>query len=348
MKFKIHIPRIIVYIILYYVAASFYSFMQTQWLLFVLILMGVSVPLDILCLFILRHYTKVSIDCPVLDIHKGEQAYVNVTIDNPTPLISMECMIKLEIANSFLNDSGDILIGLPVYLRKKNVTMIPVKASTNGDISSTVNSYTLIDLMGFIEVPTKTHEEASFHVLPIIDNRDTNKLDDISVGVTEAEESNKRGNDFSDVSDVREYIPGDKLMSIHWKLSAKRDVLMVKDRLTMSDQQMVLIPDLFAPKEDVDRILDLTYNLVRSSLSSGIYVRLMWWSFVSEELDVMTVDSNDKLDEAFKELYANSISSGNQDVTLYVASLYPELKAFVKVGVNEEGDLDAIPIEMEG
>ena len=26
---------------------------------------------------------------------------------------------------------------------------------------------------------------------------------------------------FSDVQEVREYIPGDKLMSIHWKLSAK-------------------------------------------------------------------------------------------------------------------------------
>ena len=348
MKFKLHIPRIIIFIILYYVAASWYSFLQTQWFLFVLIMMGVAVPLDIACLFLLRHYVRVDLECPVLDIHKGENAYVNVTIDNPTPLISMECMVKLEISNSFLNDTGDILVALPVYFRKKNTTMIPVKASTNGDIISAIRSYTLIDLMGFIEFPAKIKAEASFHVLPVIDNREMNKFDDVSVGVTEAEESNKRGNDFSDVSDVREYIPGDKLMSIHWKLSAKRDILMVKDRVTMSDQQMVLVPDLFAPKANVDRILDLTYNLIRSSLASGIYVRLMWWNFNNEELDVMTVDSNDKLDEAFKALYTNPISAGGEDVSMYVQSVYPELKAYIKVGINEEGDLDAVPIEMEG
>ena len=348
MKFKIHIPRITVFIILYYVAALWYSFLQTQWFLFVLIMMGVSVPLDIICLLVVRHYTKVDLECPVLDIHKGENAYVNIIIDNPTPFISMECMVKLELSNTLLNDSGDISVALPVYLRKRNTTMIPVKASTNGDVVAQVRSYTLIDLLGFVEIPVKTNIEASFHVLPLIDNREFMKLDDISVGVTEAEESNKRGNDFSDVSDVREYIPGDKLMRIHWKLSAKRDVLMVKDRVTMSDQQMVLIPDLFADKESVDGILDLTYNIIRGSLSNGIYVRLMWWNFISEELDLMTVDSYDKLDEAFKALYTNTISSGNQDVSMYVLSVYPELKAYIKVGVNEEGELDAIPIEMEG
>ena len=41
-------------------------------------------------------------------------------------------------------------------------------------------------------------------------------------------ESKKKGYDFSEVTGIREYIPGDKLQNIHWKLSAKKDILMVR------------------------------------------------------------------------------------------------------------------------
>lgn len=44
----------------------------------------------------------------------------------------------------------------------------------------------------------------------------------VSQGMNEAEESRKKGHDFSEVVDVREYQPGDKLQNIHWKLSAKK------------------------------------------------------------------------------------------------------------------------------
>ena len=40
---------------------------------------------------------------------------------------------------------------------------------------------------------------------------------------------NKRGNDPSEVFDLREYVPGDDIRSIHWKLSVKMDDLILRE-----------------------------------------------------------------------------------------------------------------------
>ena len=40
---------------------------------------------------------------------------------------------------------------------------------------------------------------------------------------------NKRGNDPSEVFDLREYVPGDDIRSIHWKLSVKTDELILRE-----------------------------------------------------------------------------------------------------------------------
>ena len=95
----------------------------------------------------------------------------------------------------------------------------------------------------------------------------------------ESEESSKRGNDFSDVQEVREYIPGDKLMSIHWKLSAKRDILMVKDRVSMSDHQLVIVPELFIDQPvNLAAILTMTYSVILELIQEQTTVRLLYWS----------------------------------------------------------------------
>ena len=40
---------------------------------------------------------------------------------------------------------------------------------------------------------------------------------------------NRKGNDPSEIFDIREYVPGDDIRSIHWKLSSKTDTLILKE-----------------------------------------------------------------------------------------------------------------------
>ncbi len=65
----------------------------------------------------------------------------------------------------------------------------------------------------------------------------------------------------AEIGNIREYIPGDTLKSIHWKLSSKNpQTLMVKEFNTNTSRQVYVLcdfsraipPDVFAPEEEAD------------------------------------------------------------------------------------------------
>ena len=200
--------------------------------------------------------------------------------------------------------------------------------------------------MGFISLKKKCDLSCQTVVLPQNETVRDIDMTDMSRGMTESEETVKRGHDFSDVSDVREYIPGDKLMSIHWKLSAKRDILMVKDRVSMSDQQMVVLVDLSGSDEEIDEIVNVSYGLISTFVREQTYVKLLWWSEGRALFDERQIMSPDDLSDAYEAMYYETIYKDLDRIKGYMLSIHPELKAYVMVCMNN-GEADAIVVEQE-
>ena len=169
---------------------------------------------------------------------------------------------------------------------------------------------------------------------------------DVSKGTTESEETAKKGHDFSDVSDVREYIPGDKLMSIHWKLSAKRDILMVKDRESMSDEQIVVLISLSGSAAEVDDVIDLSYMLLEGLVRDGMYVKMLWWSDAAFEIRERRILGIDDMKEAFSLMYYEKIYQDKEKVRGYIRSIMPHLSAIIDIGINDMGEADAEVVEL--
>lgn len=55
---------------------------------------------------------------------------------------------------------------------------------------------------------------------------------------------NRKGTDRSEVFDTREYIPGDDIRSVHWKLSEKVGKLLVRESSDPSHYDLLLLPDV--------------------------------------------------------------------------------------------------------
>lgn len=55
---------------------------------------------------------------------------------------------------------------------------------------------------------------------------------------------NKRGSDPSEVFDLREYVPGDDIRAIHWKLSVKTDSLVLRQPGAPTYYDLLLLPDI--------------------------------------------------------------------------------------------------------
>lgn len=54
---------------------------------------------------------------------------------------------------------------------------------------------------------------------------------------------NTKGNDPSEIFEIRDYIPGDDMRSIHWKLSGKMDRLIVRQASNPAHYNLLLMPD---------------------------------------------------------------------------------------------------------
>lgn len=95
-------------------------------------------------------------------------------------------------------------------------------------------------------------------------------------GFPQENELKKRGTDINPDYEVREYIPGDDLKSIHWKLTAKQGRTMVRERLaTGRDKINVLLP-LTTDEKENDGLVEALQGLGLLLLDKGFPIRLCW------------------------------------------------------------------------
>ena len=108
------------------------------------------------------------------------------------------------------------------------------------------------DPLGLFRFSHKVRRPLSVLVLPrLIPLPPSSSLRQEEEALPNAPESNERG--VSSVAGVRDYVPGDPLRSIHWKLTAKWNHLMVKEfDFLKQDRERVFI-DRYSPKPDLAR-----------------------------------------------------------------------------------------------
>ncbi len=330
----------------YALVVFLYWFLRSHFFLMFLAIMSIVPFLSILSVFILRRKLEVTLEAPEREQSREDLGFLRMVIKNPTWILSYDANIRLQTESCFYGDTGDVRISVPIRMHSTYEKMIPLRYSMNGMYRYRLDGINMRDFLGFFSLSKKVRSETEVVVLPPMEGQKVGDLSDMSRGMTESEETMKRGHDFSDVSDVREYIPGDKLMSIHWKLSAKRDILMVKDRVSMSDQQMVILTELSGEHAQVDEILTLTYGVCMSFVREQVYVRLLWWSEGRYSFEERQIINKESLKEAFSDLYYDRIYEDTEKTGELMRSIHPELKAYVHICIRN-GEADAEVVEQD-
>lgn len=346
LKTKIHILRIIGYLIQFGIIFICYWFLRNHFLFMALLIDIIAPFISVVLLFVMRNMIQIKIRSTEMYERRLSTSYIELSVINKAYFMSFDVCVNLSAANSFYNSKGSTIISVPARFHGTYKQLIPVEYTRNGRYRYEINSFTVRDFLGFVSLAKKIEVYDEISVLPEDSVGGMKSLSDLSLGMTESEETKKKGHDFSDVSDVREYIPGDKLMSIHWKLSAKRDILMVKDRVSMSDQQMVMVIELGGDPVIVDQILTLAYNTAKMLIKDGVYMRLLFWSdkgFLFREREIMNLDD---LNFSFTDMYFETIYEDSDKTLELMRSIHPELKSYVHV-TNKDGAAYVEIIEQE-
>ena len=334
-----YIVRIIGYGILLFVNGMLYYFLHSQFYFFVLVLMIAGPILSGIAVAVLRRFLQVEINY-AQDSYgvQGETAYFVIQLKNPTWFVSLDAKVIVNVENTLLGTIGQQVFSVPIHAGKGETLTLPIAAGYPGLVRVSVSRVYVKDLMGFFRLKKAVDQAAELSILPREVNDIAYEKTALEQGMLESEESSKRGNDFSDVQEVREYIPGDKLMSIHWKLSAKRDILMVKDRVSMSDHQLVIVPELFLDQPvNLAAILTMTYSVIAELIQEQTTVRLMYWSMNRYEYEDVRIDYKEELDAAFARMYYEKAYKNPNEAAEHMALVHPEMHAYLHVFTEGQG-----------
>lgn len=346
-----NIKRTIGYLIIFAINLGLYIFLHSHFYFMLLIILGITPIFSILMAKYLRDKIKVEVKVGVSgEIDKNsigianeygycnETSYFYIKICNPTYFVSLDAKLTLVVENTFFKTSGKQLISVPIHMKEGYGLSFPVMATLPGLVSVNVKSIRIKDLLGICFFEKKDVCRGELPILPKMQTESEYEGQSLQSGMIESEESTKRGNDFSDVQEIREYIPGDKLMSIHWKLSAKTDKLMVKDRVGMSDMQLVVVPELCgSSKLGLAQVLSATYSVIYDMIKDKTTVKLMYWSVAGYEYKEKRIDYERDLNEAFVQMFYEKTYEDPGLAAINMAGVHPEIKAFVYICADGSG-----------
>lgn len=347
--FKSRLPvspvRILIYLCFYLLNILLYRFFYSYLHLTLWVLMSVLPFLSGISLRLLMNSLEIKLGGGET-VHIGESGTAVIQIKNPSFGMTLRGNILITVSNSFYGSRGEVELSTAISAKKKKTIEFPVGFDLCGNAEVKIEKIVLWDLLGLVSRKKEMDVQSDFLVLPRREKEQGEErvCPQISDGITENESSSKKGQDYSEISGVREYAAGDRMKDIHWKLSAKKGEMLVKERVSMSDEQLVVIPELSGSAQETEQVLKALYDTL-AVVSAETEVNLCWWDARQKDFVSYRVREEREIAQAFSYLY----HSGKYEEILaktYVRQMLKEVKVYLYIcGDSGEVNMEIVANE---
>lgn len=256
--------------------------------------------------YLLSKFIQVDLTGASFVENRNDEFIFHVNLSNTSLLFANNASILVKVSNSLFKTEQSHIINVAVNPFVTTTVTYPCKSEHSGVVTISIEKICLYDMFHCFCV---TKNFGIYKEIPILPNYSIIPEDfsmDFTAGYNELAESTQKGSDSSEVSDIREYIPGDRLQDIHWKLSAKKDALMVKDHVSLSSSQLVLYVELINDFSLLDSILDSAYGIGNHLCLHNIPFTLLWYSLRKQMCCKSLITSTEQLKETIIEILFES------------------------------------------
>lgn len=348
----IHVTNVIKYILVFIVNLLLLLFLHSYFNFVVLVVLTVFPFASVFIALIASRHISIEIGGGLHEAETDEPIPVNIVVSNRSIFPIMNVDVDIHMENGLFHVSGDHRLSVPSYAHAANIVDYEIAESMVGVLEVSVERVYVTDWLGFVRLKRKCDAIREIKVFPDGEIKAAPDMTAIAGGMSEAEETRHKGNDFSEVVDIREYRPGDKLQNIHWKLSAGREEFMVKERESMSSDQLVICVELANDEKNVlNDILKAAYGLGRYLLSGNIPFTIYHWSVNGDDMVESVVengaDLHDWMDRVFYETPYTEYSfgygmmqrlfDGDKKVFVITAADFPDGETLFTYGEQVKG-----------
>lgn len=253
-----------------------------------------------------RKKIKIYIETERTSVGKNIPVDVSFVVENRS-FVSVENMtLNISVKNCFYENITDYKLIIPSVPFGKRKVSLSVSNLYCGRMIASISSAVMYDLLGLFKFKLNTDAVKEVMIMPY----QQTELDNIPVAVKgqadDEEIQYEKGDDVSQISEIRSYIPGDKLQNIHWKLTAKAEELQVKEYSKPFSDEVTLVVETYIDKNTpwlFDEIIEKMFAISVFFIKQGRKYSLCWYDAQGEEIEIREVNNNDELISALVDFY---------------------------------------------
>ena len=228
---------------------------------------------------------------------KGARPLIKLTIDNQGRLPAGKLLCCVAIENRLSGEVSEIVLEAAVPAKRVSSTSFTLQSKHCGFITASVKKACITDWLGLWLKRIKSDAKGEMSILP---DTFVPQIDITIPPVTPLDEDayapDKKGYDYSEVFQLREYAEQDSLKQIHWKLSGKLDKLIVKDGSLPVAKSILVFWDKnarSASAEEIDAMVESFCSICEGLSDMGVSYTLGYSG--EQGCSLEEIDSTDSL-----------------------------------------------------
>ena len=295
--------RVIPWALLIFFALILYLFSNESVTLALLIAVIAALPLS----FAMLKLTYKHFELEFLEDEGMEGGFIlKMRNTGALPIASAEAEIRCTNLRTGENDSYVVTRDLmPHRVKDIKLNMHPVHA---GRYELSVTSARVLDPLGIWSKELSFSDTKAMTVLPEIYDMQMITEGSATMPESDREAQKSRGAVSGDMIGIREYVPGDPVRNIHWKLSEKNDKMLVKELGNPVTDQFLLIldstPEIAQDPVALDAVASVYTSMIRSLMLDDLIVDASWTDPLTGEAVMRRISDQHEFNAAADEYLA--------------------------------------------
>ena len=213
-------------------------------------------------------------------LRKGDRGTIRILLQNSTmvPVLRLQCCVTVENQLNGMTKQTKLVTG--VLPRGKQQLKLQAGDNYCGRLKISVTGFRIFDCFGIIGIPCNCEAVGYLTVQPDTFQQTIRILP--TAGMMEENDlysPDRPGQDIYETFQIREYIPGDSMRQIHWKLSGKLDRLIVRDPSLPITRSVLLFWERAGQSgspEYTDAQAEVLVSLCRNLLEQSVRFTVSW------------------------------------------------------------------------
>ena len=215
-------------------------------------------------------------------VERGQKGSVLLVVENPTLFPAFRAEAEIVYWNQFRKKKHSAWVQIQISGKGREEILCEWRGEHCGNLIFQVRRIKIWDYLRITSFRRACGETCTASILPVprvlsLPPADREKIPEEG----ETYDPHRGGDDPSEIFQVREFRPGDRVSGIHWKLSARSGTLMTKEYSRPLQEGGLLFLDLYSPEAsgnwaEADDYLDLVFSFCLALLEEERNCRVVW------------------------------------------------------------------------